>query len=149
MPPLAWYGIILGIAAVVTAAATIPARWLSARVGYVAVPHERKVHAKATPYGGGAAMFMGFLVAMTVAALVPPLHVLFANSSEPLGVVLAGAAIFSVGLIDDVRDMSAPAKVAGQSGCPADRPYRRPPGGSLCHHRPSPDCPSLDGLIKR
>lgn len=114
MPPLAWYGIILGIAAVVTAAATIPARWLSVRVGYVAVPHERKVHEKATPYGGGAAMFMGFLVAMTVAALVPPLHVLFANSSEPVGVVLAGAAIFSVGLIDDVRDMSAPAKVAGQ-----------------------------------
>jgi len=39
-----------------------------------------------------------------------------------------------------------PAKMAGLSGCPADRPYRRPPGGSLCHHRPSPDCPSLDGL---
>ncbi len=28
--------------------------------------------------------------------------------------MLAGAAIFSVGLIDDVRDMSAPAKMAGQ-----------------------------------
>jgi UDP-GlcNAc:undecaprenyl-phosphate GlcNAc-1-phosphate transferase len=114
VPPLAWYGIILGIAAAVTAAATLPARWLSARVGYVAIPHERKVHEKATPYGGGAAMLLGFLVAVTVAALVPPLHVVFANSSEPLGVVLAGAAIFSVGLIDDVRDMSAPAKVAGQ-----------------------------------
>ena len=31
-----------------------------------------------------------------------------------LGVVLAAGAIFAVGLIDDVRDMSAPAKVAGQ-----------------------------------
>jgi UDP-GlcNAc:undecaprenyl-phosphate/decaprenyl-phosphate GlcNAc-1-phosphate transferase len=114
MPPLAWYGIILGVAAAVTAAATTPARKLSARVGYVDLPQERKVHDKATPYGGGAAMLLGFLVAMIVAALVSPLHVVFANSSEPLGVVLAGSAIFAVGLIDDVRDMSAPAKIAGQ-----------------------------------
>ena len=31
-----------------------------------------------------------------------------------MGVVLAGGAMFAVGLIDDVRDMSAPAKMAGQ-----------------------------------
>ncbi len=31
-----------------------------------------------------------------------------------MGVVLAAGAIFAVGLIDDVRDMSAPAKMAGQ-----------------------------------
>jgi UDP-GlcNAc:undecaprenyl-phosphate GlcNAc-1-phosphate transferase len=114
MPPLASYGVILAVSAVVTAVATMPACRLSARVGYVALPHERKVHDKATPYGGGAAMLLGFLVAMIVAAVISPLHVIFANSSEPLGVVLAGAAIFSVGLIDDVRDMSAPAKMAGQ-----------------------------------
>ena len=36
------------------------------------------------------------------------------DSSEPLGVVLAAGVIFAVGLIDDVRDISAPAKVAGQ-----------------------------------
>jgi len=114
MPPLAFYAIVFGVAAAVTALATMPARWLSVRVGYVALPHERKVHDRATPYGGGAAMLLGFLLAMIVAALVSPLHVLFSNSSEPLGVVLAGAAIFAVGLIDDVRDMSAPAKMAGQ-----------------------------------
>jgi UDP-GlcNAc:undecaprenyl-phosphate GlcNAc-1-phosphate transferase len=114
VPPLAWYGIILGIAAAVTALSTIPAKNLSQRVGYVAIPQERKVHEKTTPYGGGAAMLLGFLAAITVAALVSPLHDVFANSSEPLGVVLACAAIFAVGLIDDVREMSAPAKVAGQ-----------------------------------
>jgi UDP-GlcNAc:undecaprenyl-phosphate GlcNAc-1-phosphate transferase len=114
MPPLGWYALVLAVAAVVTAVATIPARRLSLKVGYVAMPDGRKVHDKATPYGGGAAMFMGFLVAMTVAALVPGLHQLFAGNSEPLGVVLAAAAIFAVGLIDDVRDMSAPAKMAGQ-----------------------------------
>ncbi|HLN17300.1 MAG TPA: MraY family glycosyltransferase [Acidimicrobiales bacterium] len=114
MPPIGWYGLILVVAAVVTAAATWPARTLSAKVGYVAVPTDRSVHSRATPYGGGAAMFFGFLIAMIVAALVPALHPVFAGNSEPLGVVLAAAAIFAVGLIDDVRDMSAPAKVAGQ-----------------------------------
>ncbi len=118
MPPLGWYAVILVVAAVVTAALCLPARRLSQKVGYVALPDERKVHQQATPYGGGAAMFMGFLVAMMVAVgigtFVPGIHLVFAGSSEPLGVVLAAAAIFAVGLIDDVRDMSAPAKMAGQ-----------------------------------
>ena len=114
MPPLGWYAVILVVAAVVTAALTLPARALSKKVGYVALPDERRVHEHATPYGGGAAMFMGFLVAMMVAAVLPGLRPVFAGSSEPLGVVLAAAAIFAVGLIDDVRDMSAPAKMAGQ-----------------------------------
>ena len=39
---------------------------------------------------------------------------MFVDSPEMLGVVLAAGAIFAVGLIDDVRDMSAPAKLAGQ-----------------------------------
>ncbi len=114
MPSLGWYALVLVVAAATTAALTLPARALSARAGYVALPDERKVHGRATPYGGGAAMFMGFLAAMTVAAVVPGLHVVFRGSSEPLGVVLAAAAILAVGLIDDVREMSAPAKVAGQ-----------------------------------
>ena len=114
MPPIGWYVLVLVVAAGATAALCIPARWLSLRTGYVAVPEERKVHSRTTPYGGGAAMFMGFLVAMMVAAAIPALRTVFRGSSEPLGVVLAAAAIFGVGLIDDVRDMSAPAKMAGQ-----------------------------------
>ncbi|HMD45466.1 MAG TPA: MraY family glycosyltransferase [Acidimicrobiales bacterium] len=114
MPPVGWYAVVLVVAAVVTAAVTWPARWLSIRVGYVAVPGDRTVHQRTTPYGGGAAMFLGFLVAMMVAAVIPALRPVFASSSEPLGVVLAAAAIFAVGLIDDVREMSAPAKIAGQ-----------------------------------
>ncbi|HXQ19412.1 MAG TPA: MraY family glycosyltransferase [Acidimicrobiales bacterium] len=114
MPPLVWYAVVLVVAAAATAACTWPARWLAIRVGHVDVPDDRKIHTRTVPYGGGAAMFMGFLVAMLVAALLSPLHVVFANSSEPLGVVLAGAAIFFVGLIDDARGMSAPAKMAGQ-----------------------------------
>ncbi|HLG67520.1 MAG TPA: MraY family glycosyltransferase [Acidimicrobiales bacterium] len=114
MPPLGWYALVVVVAAAVTAALTLPARAVSRRAGYVAVPDERKVHRQPTPYGGGAAMFLGFLAAMVVASQVPALHAVFRGSSEPLGVVLAGAAIFAVGLVDDAREMSAPAKVAGQ-----------------------------------
>jgi UDP-GlcNAc:undecaprenyl-phosphate/decaprenyl-phosphate GlcNAc-1-phosphate transferase len=114
MPPLLWYGVVLAVAAVVTAAVTMPARWLSARAGYLCVPGDRSVHSAVTPYGGGPAMVIGFLAAICVAALIGPLHVVFSNSSEPLGVVIAAAAIFGVGLIDDVFDLSPPAKMAGQ-----------------------------------
>lgn len=114
MPEVGWYLVVLAVAAAVTGALTLPAQRISQKVGYVALPDERKIHGRATPYGGGAAMFMGFAVAMTVAALLPGLHLVFSGTSEPLGVLLAAAAIFTIGLVDDVRDMSAPAKMAGQ-----------------------------------
>ena len=114
MPPIGWYVLVLVAAGAVTAAVTWPARALSLRVGYVDWPTDRKMHTRAVPYGGGAAMLLGFLAAMVVAASIPALSNLFVSSSEPLGVVLAGAAIFGIGLIDDVKEMSPPAKVAGQ-----------------------------------
>ena len=109
-----WYGLVLVVAAGATAAFTVPARRLSLRVGYVAAPNERTMHKMPIPYGGGAAMFLGFLVAVLAAAAIPALRPVFVDSPEMLGVVLAAGAIFAVGLIDDVRDMSAPAKLAGQ-----------------------------------
>jgi UDP-GlcNAc:undecaprenyl-phosphate/decaprenyl-phosphate GlcNAc-1-phosphate transferase len=109
-----WYGLVLVIAAGATAALTVPAKRISKRVGYVAHPGPRSVHDRPIPYGGGAAMFVGFLVAVLAAAAMPPLRQLFEGSPEMMGVVLAAGAMFAVGLIDDVRDMSAPAKMAGQ-----------------------------------
>ena len=114
MPDVGWYGLVLVIAAGSTAALTVPAKRISQRVGYVAHPGPRSVHDRPIPYGGGAAMFVGFLVAVLAAAAMPPLRQLFEGSPEVMGVVLAAGAMFAVGLIDDLRDMSAPAKMAGQ-----------------------------------
>jgi UDP-GlcNAc:undecaprenyl-phosphate GlcNAc-1-phosphate transferase len=114
VPDVGWYGLVLVIAAGSTAALTVPAIRISQRVGYVAHPGPRSVHDRPIPYGGGAAMFVGFLVAVLAAAAMPPLRQLFEGSPEMMGVVLAAGAMFAVGLIDDVRDMSAPAKMAGQ-----------------------------------
>ena len=116
MPDIGWYGLILVVAAGATAILTVPARRIAVRVHYVSHPGERSVHTTPIPYGGGAAMFAGFLVACLAAAGVPQLrHAgIFADSPEMIGVVLAAGAMFAVGLIDDVRDMSAPAKMSGQ-----------------------------------
>ena len=70
MPDIGWYGLVLVIAAVATAALTVPAKRIALRVGYVAHPGERTVHTKPIPYGGGASMFLGFMVAVLGAAAV-------------------------------------------------------------------------------
>src|SRR5205807_8125357 len=67
-----------------------------------------------TPTLGGAAMFVAFLAAMAVAAVLPGFRPVFSGSSEPIGVIVAATVIFGVGLLDDIREVSAPAKVAGQ-----------------------------------
>lgn len=59
-------------------------------------------------------MFIAFLAAMGVAYLLPQFNPVFEQSTEPLGVLLAAGLIFAVGLLDDLREVSAPAKVAGQ-----------------------------------
>ena len=114
MPPVGPYLVVAAIAAAGTFGLMFPIRRLATRSGFVAEPDERRIHARVTPYGGGAAMFGAFLVAILVASQLPSLQGLFQGSSEPLGLVLGAAVIFTVGLIDDIRDMSAPAKMAGQ-----------------------------------
>jgi len=69
--------------------------------------------ATASPTAGGAAMYVAFLLAMFVASLIPQFDPVFNGSSEPLGVVIAATVIFAVGLVDDLKDVSAPAKLAG------------------------------------
>ncbi len=102
------------IAAVGTYLLTFPVRKASVKVGALIMPDERRVHTRATPTAGGAAMFLAFLVAMVVASQVPKFRSVFESSSEPLGVILAATVIFAVGLVDDLHEMSAPAKLAGQ-----------------------------------
>ncbi len=111
---LASYAIVFGVAAAVTWVVT-PAVWrLAIRWGAVVKPEARRVHLKPTPTLGGVAMLVGFVVAMVVASQLPALGPVFENSSEPLGLFLAAIVILAVGVLDDLRDVSAPAKVAGQ-----------------------------------
>ena len=49
-----------------------------------------------------------------VASQIDQFHEMFDGSSEPLGILLAAGVMFVVGAIDDLRDVSPPAKIAGQ-----------------------------------
>ncbi len=114
MNNLAAYAVVMVVGALVTMLADRPARAISIKVGYTAQPDERKVHQAVTPYGGGAAMFIGLCVALMVAVAITPLRAVISSSHEMVGVLIAAGVIFVVGVVDDFREMSAPAKVAGQ-----------------------------------
>jgi UDP-GlcNAc:undecaprenyl-phosphate GlcNAc-1-phosphate transferase len=114
MHNVADYVIIIVVGTTVTLVANVPARIISMRIGYTAQPDARKVHQVVTPYGGGAAMLVGFCVALLVAMAIPTLRNIILSSHEMIGVLLAAGVIFVVGVLDDFREMSAPAKVAGQ-----------------------------------
>jgi len=108
------YAVVFAVAAGVCFLLT-PLVWrLAARLGAVVPPDDRRVHLRPTPTLGGVAMLGGLLAALGVAYQLPELRPVFANSSEPLGVALAAVVILAVGVLDDLREVSAPAKVAGQ-----------------------------------
>jgi UDP-GlcNAc:undecaprenyl-phosphate GlcNAc-1-phosphate transferase len=100
-------------AALVTAATTPLAGRLSIRVGAVAMPDERRVHERPTPTLGGLAILVGVLAAIGVAWRFGGYERIFDAPTVPLGVVLAAVVVYVVGSIDDVREISAPAKTAG------------------------------------
>ena len=108
------YIVIFAVAAVTTWLVTFAVRVLAKRQSLVVEPDDRRVHERPTPTGGGAGMYLGMLVAIAVASQLPAFAPVFRGSSAPLGVVLAATVIFAVGMADDVREMSPPAKLAGQ-----------------------------------
>lgn len=102
-------------AAVVTAVVMPAVIWVVRRVGAVDRPADpRKVHTEPVPTMGGIGMVVGFLAAMAVAATRPEFRELFAETSEPLGLILGVLAIAVVGVVDDWRGLSPTAKLIGQ-----------------------------------
>ena len=108
------YIIVFAVAVLTTWLVTFVVRVLARRQSLVVVPDDRRVHERPTPTGGGAGMYLGMLAAIAVASQLRAFAPVFRGSSAPLGVVLAATVIFAVGMVDDVREMSPPAKLAGQ-----------------------------------
>jgi UDP-GlcNAc:undecaprenyl-phosphate GlcNAc-1-phosphate transferase len=111
-PTLASYAAVFGVAAAATFLLTFLTRRLAIRFGAVVMPDESRVHTKPLPTSG-ASLFLGFLVAMAVASRVGPFRPVFEGSSEPLAVVLAASVMFAIGMLDDLLEVSPPAKMAG------------------------------------
>jgi UDP-GlcNAc:undecaprenyl-phosphate/decaprenyl-phosphate GlcNAc-1-phosphate transferase len=114
MPSTTSYLFIGLVAAVATFVFTPLVGGVARRAGWVAQPAERRIHTVATPDVGGIAMFVGLVAALAAARLNDRFDVIFArNGDEPRGLLFGAAVIFLVGLIDDIREISAPAKVIG------------------------------------
>ncbi len=111
---LPYVGVFLATAAGAYVATPV-VRWVANRYGAIDRPSDRKVHPKPTPTLGGLAVWFSILVGLGIAYLIPSFRELYEVSSEPLGAAVAGTVIVAVGAYDDVRGLSVPAKVAGQT----------------------------------
>ena len=113
MPGVLAYLVVGGAAAVTTGLATPLARQFAERSGLLTAPADRDVHDLPTPSIGGPAMLVGLLAGALVAWLIGDFDAVFATRSEMLGVLVAATIMCAVGVVDDVRPVSAPAKLAG------------------------------------
>ncbi len=113
MPSLRAYLLVAAAAALTTFVLVPVARLLATRLGAVVAPDERHVHESPTPTAGGMAMFAGVLVGVGVALVHGDFATVLSARTELVGVVVAVALVHGVGLVDDLRDISPPAKLAG------------------------------------
>jgi UDP-GlcNAc:undecaprenyl-phosphate GlcNAc-1-phosphate transferase len=103
---------------VVAAAATLllvgPVGALASRVGAVPPTRDRDVHRFPIARLGGVAMLAGLLAGLTAASALPRLGRVFELSSDARGVVLAALLICLLGVADDIWNLDALTKLAGQ-----------------------------------
>jgi UDP-GlcNAc:undecaprenyl-phosphate GlcNAc-1-phosphate transferase len=88
--------------------------WLTRKVGAIDHPSDRKVHAHPTPTIGGSAMLVGMFVAGAAAYTMADFETVFSTSSQVWGTAVAAVVIFLLGVVDDLRNLPAPVKLAGQ-----------------------------------
>ena len=107
------YALVFCVAAAVTYLLTPLARRLAIRIGAMAQPRDRDVHAIPTPRLGGLAMYAGVCAAFMVAHQLPALSGVF-RYSDVEAVTIAGGVIVVLGLVDDKWGIDALTKLAGQ-----------------------------------
>ncbi len=93
------------IALIVSYAVTPGVKKLAIKIGAIDKPDERKVHTHVIPRLGGLAIYIGFMTAVLYSMPVFP---------EFFGFLLGAAAIVLLGIWDDIRNIPARVKLAGQ-----------------------------------
>jgi UDP-GlcNAc:undecaprenyl-phosphate GlcNAc-1-phosphate transferase len=108
------YILVLLTAAAVTYQLSGWARRAAIRFGAVAKVRERDVHVVPTPYFGGPAMLLGVAVSFLLSMNLPFLGRHEIVRHDALWILVAVAVLCAVGIIDDLLDIGAVTKFAGQ-----------------------------------
>ena len=109
------YLLVFLVSAATTYLLTVIAREIALRTGAVAKVRDRDVHAVPIPYLGGLAMLGGLATAYVVARQLPFLSRSQEFVFRDAGIVLiAGALICAVGVLDDLFELDALTKLGGQ-----------------------------------
>lgn len=108
------YLLVFLVAAAVTYLLTVIAREIALRTGAVAGVRDRDVHAEPVPYLGGLAMLGGLVAAYVVGRELPFLSTSTFFIEDARVVILAGAIVCGVGVLDDLFELDALTKLGGQ-----------------------------------
>jgi UDP-GlcNAc:undecaprenyl-phosphate GlcNAc-1-phosphate transferase len=82
--------------------------WIAKKFNILDIPDARKLHKKATPLLGGAAVFVAFSIALLTNGIF----------SKPIVVILiASLILFGIGILDDIKEVSAGLKLLTQLAC--------------------------------
>jgi len=104
--------VVFAAAALTTFLLTPVAIRVARKVGAVVPPGDRRVHTEPTPTLGGIAMFGGLAAGLAAAASRSSFDAIFTSRSTIAGIVGAAGVMWVSGLVDDLREVSAPAKLA-------------------------------------
>ena len=83
-------------------------RNISWKLKILDLPCERKNHFTATPLMGGAAVYLAFLISVTVNGIF---------SAELISILIGATLLFIIGIIDDIKDVKASIKLILQVIC--------------------------------
>lgn len=112
-PELTSYLVVAGVAFAATVCTVPVFIWLSRVFGLLVAPDARRVHERPTATLGGGAMYVGFVVAFLVAWRSGLFASSFEGSTEPWAILACATAAYGVGVLDDIKELSPPAKIAG------------------------------------
>ncbi|WP_462417208.1 glycosyltransferase family 4 protein [Kytococcus sp. Marseille-QA3725] len=108
------YLLVMLVAGVITLWVTPLVRWFAVRAGAITPVRGRDVHAVPKPRLGGLGMLAGLLAATLVAAHLPYLSQIFADT-QVYGVLLAALVVSALGAADDRWDLHWALKLGGQA----------------------------------
>ncbi len=103
------------VALAVTYLVAVMAREVALRFGAIAAVRDRDVHSDPVPYLGGVAMLAGIIAAYLVSRELPFLSTAASSVFHDAGIVIiAGAMVCALGVVDDLIELDALTKFGGQ-----------------------------------